>query len=126
LNGVIPATTPSGCLIEYTSIPVEACSLKPPFSRLGIPHANSTFSRPRCTSPIASDRTFPCCEVIIAAISVFRASRSSRIWNIVSARFESDVARQPGNASVAAATACPTSSVVAKSTSWVCSPVAGS
>ena len=27
LNGVMPATTPSGCLIEYTSTPVEACSL---------------------------------------------------------------------------------------------------
>ena len=26
LNGVIPATTPSGWRIEYTSIPVEACS----------------------------------------------------------------------------------------------------
>src|SRR5215211_1372514 len=27
LNGVIPATTPSGWRIEYTSTPVEACSL---------------------------------------------------------------------------------------------------
>ena len=26
LNGVIPATTPSGWRIEYTSTPVEACS----------------------------------------------------------------------------------------------------
>src|SRR5438093_8832094 len=26
LNGVIPATTPSGWRIEYTSIPVDACS----------------------------------------------------------------------------------------------------
>ena len=32
LNGVIPATTPSGWRIEYTSIPVEACSEKPPLS----------------------------------------------------------------------------------------------
>ena len=27
LNGVIPATTPSGCWMLYTSTPVEACSL---------------------------------------------------------------------------------------------------
>src|SRR5256885_9249357 len=26
LNGVMPATTPSGCRIEYTSMPVDACS----------------------------------------------------------------------------------------------------
>jgi hypothetical protein len=26
LNGVMPAATPSGCRIEYTSTPVEACS----------------------------------------------------------------------------------------------------
>jgi hypothetical protein len=26
LNGVMPATTPSGCRIAYTSIPVETCS----------------------------------------------------------------------------------------------------
>ena len=27
LNGVMPATTPSGCLMLYTSMPVLACSL---------------------------------------------------------------------------------------------------
>jgi hypothetical protein len=27
LNGVMPATTPSGCRIWYTSTPVETCSL---------------------------------------------------------------------------------------------------
>ena len=35
LNGVIPATTPSGWRIENTSTPVETCSLKPPLSRFG-------------------------------------------------------------------------------------------
>src|SRR3982074_1538661 len=30
LNGVMPATTPSGCRIEYTSTPVDDCSDKPP------------------------------------------------------------------------------------------------
>src|SRR5213078_5337600 len=41
LNGVIPATTPNGCRIEYTSTPVEACSEKLPLTRVGIPQANS-------------------------------------------------------------------------------------
>ena len=31
------------------------CSLKPPLSRCGMPVANSRFSRPRATSPSASD-----------------------------------------------------------------------
>ena len=35
LNGVIPATTPSGCRIEYTSTPVEACSEKLALEQLG-------------------------------------------------------------------------------------------
>ena len=79
--------------------------MKPPFSRFGMPHANSTFSSPRCTSPIASESTLPCCAVIAAASVAFRSSSSSRIWNITSDRFESDVARHAGNASAAAATA---------------------
>ena len=54
LNGVMPATTPSGWRIWYTSTPVLACSLNPPFSRCGMPVANSMFSRPRATSPSAS------------------------------------------------------------------------
>ena len=63
LNGVMPATTPSGWRIEYTSTPVAACSLKPPFIRCGTPQANSMFSSPRATSPIASESTLPCSAV---------------------------------------------------------------
>ena len=51
LNGVMPATTPSGWRIEYTSTPVAACSVNSPLSRCGMPQANSTHSRPRATSP---------------------------------------------------------------------------
>ena len=54
LKGVIPATTPSACGIEYTSIEAAACSLKEPFSKCGIPQENSTASSPRDTSPRAS------------------------------------------------------------------------
>src|SRR6202167_6221910 len=57
LNGVMPATTPSGSRKEYMSTLVETWSEYSPFSRLGIPQANSTTSRPRCTSPSASMST---------------------------------------------------------------------
>src|SRR6476661_2544372 len=35
LNGVMPATTPTGWRIECTSVPVETDSEYPPFSRCG-------------------------------------------------------------------------------------------
>ena len=100
LNGVMPATTPRGWRIEKTSTPVETCSENPPFSRWGMPVANSTFSRPRCTSPIASESTLPCCDVRTLATSALRVSISSRIRNMISARLESDVARHAGSASL--------------------------
>ena len=53
------------------------------------------------------------------------ASTSSRRWNITSARRPRPVARQPGNAALAAATAASTSATLAKSTLAACSPVAG-
>ena len=49
-----------------------------------------------------------------------------RIRNRISVRFDSDVARQAGNAAFAAATAASISSVDAKSTHFACAPVAGS
>jgi len=52
-------------------------------------------------------------------------SSSSRIVKKISARLLSDVARHPGNASFAASTAASTSAAVARSTSWVWTPVAG-
>ena len=60
LNGVMPATTPSGWRIDQASMPVPTWSVYSPFSRCGMPQANSTTSRPRCTSPSASDSTLPC------------------------------------------------------------------
>jgi hypothetical protein len=68
LNGVMPATTPSGSRKEYMSTLVETWSEYSPLSRLGIPQANSTTSRPRCTSPSASLSTLPCSSVIDSAI----------------------------------------------------------
>ena len=120
LNGVMPATTPSGWRIEYVSTPVATCSENPPFMRLGMPQAYSMFSIPRWISPAASDRTLPCWLVTMRASSGLRCSSSSRMRNRMSARLDSEVARQAGNASAAVATAASISSVVAKSTSCVC------
>jgi hypothetical protein len=125
LKGVMPATTPSGWRIEYTSTPVEACSLKPPLIRCGTPHANSMFSSPRATSPIASDSTLPCSAVIREAISLRLASISSRRRNITSARFDRLAPRHAGKAAFAAATAASTSATDASPTSLDCSPLAG-
>src|SRR4051794_35633391 len=83
------------------------------------------FSRPRATSPRASESTLPCSAVTREAISLRLASTSSRRWNITSARRPSPVARHPALAARAAATAASTSATLAKSTLAVCSPVAG-
>ena len=90
-----------------------------------MPVANSMFSSPRATSPIASDSTLPCCSVMSRAMSLRCSCIASRIRNKMSARLDNDVRRQPANASFAVATAASTSSALAKSTSCVCAPVAG-
>ncbi len=126
LNGVMPATTPRGWRIEYTSTPVPACSLNPPFRRCGTPQANSTFSTPRATSPSASVITFPCSEVIDAARSARRASSAARARNMISERRDRESARHCGKASDAASTARSTSPGEARSTSACCRPLAGS
>src|SRR5882757_10006256 len=51
LNGVMPATTPSGWRIEYESTSVDTFSEYSPFARSAMPHANSMTSMPRWTSP---------------------------------------------------------------------------
>ena len=63
LKGVIPATTPSGCLVEYTSTSVDACWEKDPLRCSASPQAYSMFSMPLWTSPRESESTFPCSAV---------------------------------------------------------------
>ena len=126
LNGVMPATTPTGCRIEYESTPVETFSENPPLSRCGMPQANSTTSRPRATSPAASEATLPCSSVISWARFFAFALTSSRNSNSTEARLASEMRRQSRSASVAAATAASTSAGVAKSTWPLTWPVAGS
>src|SRR4051795_12175641 len=125
LKGVMPATTPSGSRKENVSTSVDTWSEKSPLSRLGIPHANSTTSRPRCTSPSASERTLPCSSVISSAISPACALRSSRKLNITFVRRLKEVCDHSRKASFAAAMAACTSASEPRTTSACCRPVAG-
>ncbi len=106
-------------------MPVEACSEYSPLSRVGIPQAYSITSRPRATSPSASESTLPCSAVSRRAMSSRCSWQSSRMRKKSSARRASETARQLSNASLAFATAASISSTEAKSTSPLCSPVAG-
>ena len=125
LKGVIAATTPTGCLIECTSMPVETCSSRSPFKRCSKPEANSTFSRPRATSPAASESTLPCSLVTIAASSGVRCLSSWRRLKKTSARLVRLVLRHAGSAACAAAMACSTVATEAIPSSCCTSPVAG-
>ena len=91
LKGLMIPTTPSGTRLECTSTPVDASSLWPPLSRWEMPQANSTTSRPREISPIASECTLPCSAVMIAASSSLRLLSSSRKANITCVRRASEV-----------------------------------
>ena len=51
LNGVMPATTPTRLQHGVDVDPGDTSELWEPFSRCGMPQANSTHSRPRATSP---------------------------------------------------------------------------
>ena len=125
LNGVMPATTPSGWRTVCTSTPRDTSVECDPLSRCGMPQANSTFSSPRATSPAASLSTLPCSAVISAARSSRWRSTRSRSRNRAAARWLREVAAHSGTAAAALLTACATSSLSARTTDPDCSPVAG-
>ena len=79
LNGVIPATTPSGWRRVCASTPVETFWEKPPLRSWVMEVANSRVSRPRAISPFASPRVLPCSRVMTSAISSVAAITSSRM-----------------------------------------------
>ena len=83
------------------------------------------FSRPRDTSPAASESTLPCSDVSSRASSSVCVSTRLRKAYMSLVRTASDVRRHSLKASLAAATAASTSSVPARPTAAVCSPVAG-
>ncbi len=125
LNGVMPATTPTGWRKEYTSIPVAAWSEYSPLSSVGMLQANSTTSRPRLISPLASESTLPCSRVTISASSSVCSTSSSRNRNITAVRLASEYCDQTSNAAAALAIAVSTSAGVAEATWATTSPVAG-
>src|SRR6185503_8853414 len=125
LNGEMIATGPNGCRIEYTSTFVDAFSVNPPLSRCGMPHANSTTSKPRVTSPMASANTSPCSEVRIRATSSLRPFKISRNLNNTCERFANEVSRHAGNAATAASITVCASATLANATSPVTWPDAG-
>ena len=63
-----------------------------------MPQANSTTSRPRVTSPSASESTLPCSAVMSAASSSLRALSSSRKANSTWVRLASDECRHSAKA----------------------------
>ncbi|CAM5373410.1 hypothetical protein SGRIM119S_00408 [Streptomyces griseorubiginosus] len=126
LNGVMPATTPSGWRMDATSTRLATSVDSSPFSCTVIPQARSTISRPRATSPSASECTLPCSAVISSAIASRFSSSSARNLNRMEVRLARDEVPQVWNASFAAATAASTSSTVANATLVVTAPVAGS
>ena len=69
LNGVIPAQTPRGCLMDQLSTLDPTFSVNSPFNICGIPHAYSTTSKPRFNDPLASSYTLPCSATIILVSS---------------------------------------------------------
>ena len=125
LNGVIPATTPSGCLSEWLSTLVPTFSVTSPFRRCGMPTANSTTSSPRVTSPSASSWVLPCsAEISSAILSAFSCKRNLN-RSRMRARRSGGVLAQAGQAALATATTSPTSSAEASGTRFSATPVAG-
>ena len=107
-------------------MPGPAPSVYSPFSRCGMPQANSTTSRPRWMSPRASGKVLPCSEDSSLARSSYSFCTSSRNLNITRARRCGLVAAQAGCAASALAMACSTSECLASATLACTSPVLGS
>ena len=125
LKGVMPATTPSGWRMEKESTSEPTSMEYSPFSRCGMPQANSTTSMPRVIEPLASSTVLPCSSVMALARASMSLSSSSLSLNIMRARRIGGVAIQAGEAALAAATAPRSSAAEAKSTSRIFSPSAG-
>ena len=126
LNGVMPATTPSGWRSVQLSIPLDTWSVKSPLSSCGIPQANSAISMPRVTSPCASLSTLPCSLVMSAASASRRSVSSATKRASTRARRTGGVFAQAGSADCALATAAATSAGSAQATCRATAPLAGS
>src|SRR5258708_4529199 len=126
LKGVIPTHTPSGWRKECASTPPDTCSEYSPLSIWGRPQANSTTSRTRLISPLASSTTLPCSEAISRASSSMWLSSSSRNANMTFERRAREASDHSGSACWAALTARSTSGGSASTACACSSPLAGS
>ena len=101
LNGVMPAVTPSAWNSLQESIAGPTFLLCSPLSRSGTPHTYSTFSMPRCSSPVASSSTLPCSAVSSAQIASAFSSSNCLSLLMTCARLSGGVLRQAGYAACA-------------------------
>mmetsp|Transcript_40631 Transcript_40631/g.121182 ORF Transcript_40631/g.121182 Transcript_40631/m.121182 type:complete len:233 (+) Transcript_40631:1170-1868(+) len=105
LNGHMPPTTPRGWRTDLQSIPLATFSSTSPMRNGAMPHAASTTSRPRKTSPLASDSVFPCSAVTDSASESMLSRISSWYLSITRVRVGMGVSRHFGNAAFADSTA---------------------
>ncbi len=125
LKGVMPAVTPSGWRRPCESTPEPTLSVISPLSKCGPPQANSTTSRPRVTSPSASENTLPCSALMIVASSSACFSKRSLNLYMIRALRRGVKAAHLGKASRAMSMAFSTSALEASGTLPETSPVAG-
>mmetsp|Transcript_36599 Transcript_36599/g.84900 ORF Transcript_36599/g.84900 Transcript_36599/m.84900 type:complete len:232 (-) Transcript_36599:1498-2193(-) len=125
LNGVMPATTPSGWRMLQASMPRAICSVYSPLSSCGMPVANSTTSMPRATSPSASGTVLPCSRTMASASCSLRSCSRVRNLNSTRARASGGVWLQDLAACVALATAASRSAVLPRRSVPCTAPVAG-
>lgn len=126
LKGVIPTVTPTLCRMVVTSMSVDAPSVWAPANIDGMPHANSTTSMPRCSSPAAPERTLPCWSLMTIARSSALRFSASRNANSTVLRLDNEVRLQAPCARRADATAVSTSAAEASRTRAATTPRAGS
>ncbi|MDE2658760.1 MAG: hypothetical protein OXI45_00935 [Acidobacteriota bacterium] len=125
LKGAITATTPTGWRIMSSSMPRAMSSSTRPCISEGIPQATSTFSMARRISPRDSARVFP--HSVVTQRESCSKSRSRSAFSRKSGwtRSVGGVSRQSRSASLALATARPTSSAPESGIRDRTSPVAG-
>ncbi|MCY1536809.1 hypothetical protein D9M68_722800 [compost metagenome] len=125
LNGVMPATTPSGWKSLQASMFGPTLRLYSPLRISGAAQAYSTFSMPRLSSPAASSRVLPCSSLISLEMAASFCSSSCLKRNSTWARLAGGVLRQAGKAALAASMACCTVARLARPSVWMASPVDG-
>eukprot|EP01139_Manchomonas_bermudensis_P009960 Amastigsp_a339752_75.p3 type:complete len:353 gc:universal Amastigsp_a339752_75:1234-176(-) len=125
LNGAIAAVTPSGSRYETMSMFVAMPDIERPSRCVMALLANSTTSRPRWTSPIASARHLPCSVVTSRASSLWFLRMRFAYSAITRTRACTGTCAHDFCAALLDATAASISPCVLSGTRFTISPVAG-